>query len=38
MYTPPGYDQIANEKYPVLYIMHGVEKINVAGLLRAKPI
>ncbi len=23
MYTPPGYDQNANEKYPVLYIMHG---------------
>jgi len=23
MYTPPGYDQNTNEKYPVLYIMHG---------------
>ncbi len=23
MYTPPGYDQNASEKYPVLYIMHG---------------
>ena len=23
MYTPPGYDQNPNEKYPVLYIMHG---------------
>ncbi len=23
MYTPPGYDENTNEKYPVLYIMHG---------------
>src|SRR5690606_32549960 len=23
MYTPPGYDENPNEKYPVLYIMHG---------------
>jgi enterochelin esterase-like enzyme len=23
MYTPPGYDQNINEKYPVLYILHG---------------
>jgi enterochelin esterase-like enzyme len=23
MYTPPGYDQNSNEKYPVLYIIHG---------------
>ena len=23
MYTPPGYDQDTNEKYPVLYILHG---------------
>jgi enterochelin esterase-like enzyme len=23
MYTPPGYDQNAAEKYPVLYIIHG---------------
>lgn len=23
MYTPPGYDENNNEKYPVLYIMHG---------------
>ncbi|MBP1639551.1 MAG: esterase [Bacteroidetes bacterium] len=23
MYTPPGYDLNVNEKYPVLYIMHG---------------
>ncbi len=23
MYTPPGYDQQINEKYPVLYILHG---------------
>lgn len=23
LYTPPGYDQNINEKYPVLYILHG---------------
>jgi enterochelin esterase-like enzyme len=23
IYTPPGYDNDANEKYPVLYILHG---------------
>ena len=23
MYTPPGYDENASEKYPVLYILHG---------------
>lgn len=23
MYTPPGYDENSNEKYPVLYILHG---------------
>jgi len=23
MYTPPGYDENTNEKYPVLYILHG---------------
>jgi len=23
MYSPPGYDQNSNEKYPVLYILHG---------------
>jgi enterochelin esterase-like enzyme len=23
MYTPPGYDENYNEKYPVLYILHG---------------
>jgi len=23
IYTPPGYDMSANEKYPVLYILHG---------------
>ena len=23
MYTPPGYDQNTNEKYPALYILHG---------------
>lgn len=23
MYTPPGYDSNINEKYPVLYILHG---------------
>lgn len=23
MYTPPGYDQNKDEKYPVLYILHG---------------
>lgn len=23
MYTPPGYDEKINEKYPVLYILHG---------------
>lgn len=23
MYTPPGYDERLNEKYPVLYILHG---------------
>ncbi len=23
MYTPPGYDQNVDEKYPVLYILHG---------------
>lgn len=23
VYTPPGYDENPNEKYPVLYIMHG---------------
>lgn len=23
IYTPPGYDENANEKYPVLYILHG---------------
>jgi len=23
IYTPPGYDQNINEKYPVLYILHG---------------
>ncbi|MBK7106256.1 MAG: esterase [Ignavibacteriae bacterium] len=23
IYTPPGYDQNVNEKYPVLYILHG---------------
>lgn len=23
MYTPPGYDANSNEKYPVLYILHG---------------
>ena len=23
IYTPPGYDASANEKYPVLYILHG---------------
>ena len=23
MYTPPGYDQNSNAKYPVLYILHG---------------
>ncbi len=23
IYTPPGYDESMNEKYPVLYIMHG---------------
>jgi len=23
MYTPPGYDENNNEKYPVLYILHG---------------
>jgi enterochelin esterase-like enzyme len=23
LYTPPGYDQNNNEKYPVLYILHG---------------
>ncbi|HLN74793.1 MAG TPA: alpha/beta hydrolase-fold protein, partial [Prolixibacteraceae bacterium] len=23
MYTPPGYDQNTQEKYPVLYILHG---------------
>ncbi|HEV2830888.1 MAG TPA: alpha/beta hydrolase-fold protein, partial [Hanamia sp.] len=23
IYTPPGYDENANEKYPVLYIIHG---------------
>ena len=23
MYTPPGYDENINEKYPVLYILHG---------------
>jgi enterochelin esterase-like enzyme len=23
MYTPPGYDKNINEKYPVLYILHG---------------
>lgn len=23
LYTPPGYDQNVNEKYPVLYILHG---------------
>ena len=23
IYTPPGYDANANEKYPVLYILHG---------------
>jgi enterochelin esterase-like enzyme len=23
MYAPPGYDENVNEKYPVLYIMHG---------------
>jgi enterochelin esterase-like enzyme len=23
MYTPPGYDEQINEKYPVLYILHG---------------
>lgn len=23
VYTPPGYDQNASEKYPVLYILHG---------------
>jgi enterochelin esterase-like enzyme len=23
IYTPPGYDQNTNEKYPVLYIQHG---------------
>ncbi|HAH24104.1 MAG TPA: esterase [Prolixibacteraceae bacterium] len=23
MYTPPGYDQKGEEKYPVLYILHG---------------
>jgi enterochelin esterase-like enzyme len=23
MYTPPGYDENMNEKYPVLYILHG---------------
>ena len=23
IYTPPGYDENTNEKYPVLYIQHG---------------
>lgn len=23
LYTPPGYDQLTSEKYPVLYILHG---------------
>ena len=23
IYTPPGYDAGSNEKYPVLYILHG---------------
>jgi enterochelin esterase-like enzyme len=23
LYTPPGYDENTNEKYPVLYILHG---------------
>lgn len=23
LYTPPGYDQNVNQKYPVLYILHG---------------
>ncbi len=23
LYTPPGYDQNTNQKYPVLYILHG---------------
>ncbi len=23
MYTPPGYDSAVNDKYPVLYILHG---------------
>ena len=23
IYTPPGYDSAVNEKYPVLYILHG---------------
>lgn len=23
IYTPPGYDQNTNEKYPVLYLLHG---------------
>lgn len=23
LYTPPGYDSLSNEKFPVLYILHG---------------
>jgi len=23
LYTPPGYDENTNDKYPVIYILHG---------------
>ena len=38
IYTPPGYDENINEKYPVLYILHGGGEDERAGLHREKQI
>lgn len=36
VYTPPGYDPQASQRYPVLYALHGYTG-NVVGMIAARP-
>jgi len=36
VYTPPGYDQNVNEKYPVLYLQHGAGESELGWTMQGK--
>jgi enterochelin esterase-like enzyme len=36
VYTPPGYDENANERYPVFYLLHGAGNVDSSWMLTGR--